>query len=81
MFPRLGVPAMSEEGVKTILQRAIGDDVFRSELNSNFDAAIAGSGADITAEEQEALRQVNWTGRLPSSMTAAGTWVHIYSQE
>jgi hypothetical protein len=72
---------MSEEGVKTILQRAIADDVFRSELNSNFDAAIAGSGADLTFQEREALQQVNWSGPLPSSMTAAGTWVHIYSQE
>lgn len=72
---------MSEAGVKTILQRAIADDAFRSELITNFDAAITGSGADLTLQEREALQQVNWSGPIPSSTDATGTWIHIYSQE
>jgi hypothetical protein len=72
---------MSEAGVKTILQKAIADDAFRSELSTNFDAAITGSGAELTLQEREALQQVNWSGPLPSSMAVAGAWVHIYSRE
>ena len=72
---------MSKTGVKAILQKAIADDAFRSELNSNFDAAITGSGADLTLNEREALKQVNWSAPLPPNMAAADEWVRIYSEE
>lgn len=67
---------MSDSSAQELLQEAIRDDSFRQKLRDNFDAAI--SGYDLTSEEIEALRSLDWSNPIPSDTKVLGTWVHIY---
>ena len=51
---------MSKEAVLQVLERAIGDQAFASQLKANFEAAI--KGYDLTAEETAALRNGDEAG-------------------
>lgn len=67
---------MSESAAKEVLKRAIKDEAFRKSLRDDFDATVG--PFDLTDEEREALRSIDWSQPLPSDARVLGTWVHIY---
>lgn len=67
---------MSDKEAQKIIERAIKEEDFREQLQHNFDEATA--PYDLTDEEREALKAVNWTRPLPGGTGTQGDWVHVY---
>ncbi len=67
---------MSDGAAQDLITNSIKDEAFRNKLVSDFNNAIA--DYNLTNEEIEALRKIDWSKPLPSGATVMGTWVHIY---
>ena len=52
---------MSEQGAQMIADRWVEDEAFRQQLRQDPETAARGIGADLTVEELEYLRSVDWT--------------------
>jgi len=63
----------SLEAVQRIIGRAVTDSTFRNLLQTNPDEVFA--GRDVTAEETQALRGMNWDA--PSSTTETNRFVRL----
>jgi hypothetical protein len=72
---------MALEDVKAVIRTSLIDDVFRLSLKNNFDGTIGTTMLQLTAEERQGLKSINWDDPLGiSGVTgaAAASWVHIY---
>ena len=71
---------MSEKDVEAIIRKAVQDDTFRLALGRDLDKAVESHQLELTDEEREALRNVDWDSPIPTGrdMKLAATWIHIY---
>jgi len=73
---------MAQEYVEAIIVKAINDDLFRLGLIDNFDATISSYHEDLTANEIQALKGLDWKQKIPKNIQkTSGTWVHIYKSQ
>ncbi len=49
------------EGTKLILERWVEDEAFRGKLRADPEGAAREVGADLTEEDREALRGIDWS--------------------
>lgn len=69
---------MPQEDVNALIKKAVTDDTFRNALSKDFDKTVDVHQINLSADEANALKAVNWkSNSLPSAVTA-GRWVHIY---
>lgn len=68
---------MAEEDVRATIKKAISDEAFRLALSRDFDGTIKNHHLKLSTTEIQALKNVDFSKRLPTA-AAAGTWVHIY---
>jgi hypothetical protein len=52
---------MSRQSVETLVERWMEDASFRSALRSDAEAAIRGTGLELSAEEWAAVRNIDWS--------------------
>ena len=70
---------MAQEDVEATIKKAVADDTFRRALGKDLERTLESHQIELSSEELEALKQVDWSRPLPSSIDmVAGTWVHIY---
>lgn len=68
---------MSDAAARDIIKRAISDDNFRDKLSTEFETTV--EEYQLTEEELNALRRLDWTNPLPKDARVEGSWVHIYN--
>ncbi|MHC2531901.1 Os1348 family NHLP clan protein [Bradyrhizobium diazoefficiens] len=69
---------MAAQDLQAIIKRAFVDDTFRLGLIKHFQQTIDGLNLDLTPEELQNLKRVNWDN-LGAVAGGGGSWVHIYS--
>ena len=71
---------MAEKDVTAIIRKAVQDDTFRLALSRNLDQAVESHQLELTEEELQALREVDWDKPMPTARgeTVAASWIHIY---
>ncbi|MGO9059536.1 MAG: Os1348 family NHLP clan protein [Candidatus Binataceae bacterium] len=52
---------MSRAAVETLIDRWMNEPDFRAALRKDADAAVRASGVELTSEEWDALRRIDWT--------------------
>lgn len=52
---------MSRESIERLIDRWMNDMDFRAELRRDPEAAVRASGEELSADEWEALRNVDWS--------------------
>jgi len=52
---------MSRAAVETLIDRWMNEPDFRAALRQDAEAAVRSSGADLSAEEWDALRRIDWS--------------------
>ena len=52
---------MSRAAVETLIDRWMNEPDFRAALRKDADAAVHASGVELTSEEWDALRRIDWT--------------------
>jgi hypothetical protein len=52
---------MSDQGMQMLLERWTEDESFRKDLRSDPEGAASNIGADLSEEQREFLRSVDWT--------------------
>jgi hypothetical protein len=52
---------MSDQGMQMLLERWTEDESFRKDLRSDPEGAASKIGADLSDEQREFLRSVDWT--------------------
>jgi len=52
---------MSRAAVETLIDRWMNEPEFRAALRKDADAAVRASGVELTSEEWDALRRIDWT--------------------
>jgi hypothetical protein len=51
---------MSREAIEALVDRWMNDPVFRATVRKDPEAAVRGTGLELTADEWAALRVINW---------------------
>ncbi len=72
---------MALEDVKAVIRTSLVDDVFRLSLKNDFDATISRASLNLTREEFDGLKAINWDdplGMSGISGAAGAAWVHVY---
>ena len=67
---------MSRAAVETLIDRWMNEPDFRAALRQDAEAAVRTSGADLSAEEWDALRRIDWSlpdEELQSRINAYGS--------
>ena len=52
---------MSQSAIETLMDRWENDPGFRSELRTDPEAAVRTSGVSLTADEEAAIRGIDWS--------------------
>lgn len=52
---------MSRAAVETLIDRWMNEPDFRAALRQNAEGAVGASGAELSTEEWDALRRIDWS--------------------